>query len=322
MNQFLIPFVAFVAVMLIILLLYGVWVTFFDRLNKAKKNRLQAIHNAVQWGGQSPSSLRTNLQDSELEAWLRSRSKAFIKLENLIQRAHSPISASRLLGLMLALFVAVLVLGLLLKTNPLLLPALALAISSAPVLWLHRKANQRRKALENKLPEALDYISRSLRAGHSLTTAIGAVGKEFPDPIGYEFKIVFDEISFGISFKESIGQLADRVQSNDVNFFVIALMIQHETGGNLTELLDGLAKTIRERFKLRGKIRTLSSEGRISALVLGSMPFLFTAMIAFINPGYISVLWTTPQGHTLLLIGGGLMLTGLVVLNKMVQIKV
>jgi tight adherence protein B len=318
MTIFLISFMAFVAVMLIMQLFYVVWGRFFDRRNKAKKKHLQAIQNTVQPAGQ----ILGNARDSALEAWLRSRFRTFEQLEALVQSAHSPLTALRLMGLMLTLFTVVVVLGLLRHTNPLLLPVLAIAIAGTPLLWLSREANQRHLAFEGKLPEAIDYISRALRAGHSLTSAIGMVGKEFPDPIGHEFKTVFDEIGFGIPFKDAISQLADRVQSNDLNFFVISLMIQHETGGNLTELLDGLTKTMRERFKLRGKIRTLSSEGRASTWILGSMPFVLAVILALINPGYISVLWTTPQGQTLILIGAGLIAVGFFLLNRITQIKV
>ncbi|NTV01975.1 MAG: type II secretion system F family protein [Chlorobiaceae bacterium] len=318
MKTILIPVFAFIAVMLIMLLVYGVWVVFFDRSSKAKKQRLQAIHNAVHRDEQSLGSA----QDSALETWLRSRFRIIGHLENLVDRAHSPLTAGRLMLLMFALFTAVVVLGLLRQANPLLLFVLAVALASTPFLWLSRQADQRRQAFEDKLPETLDYISRAMHAGHSLTSAIGMVGKEFPDPIGHEFKTVFDEIGFGIPFKDAISQLADRVQSNDLNFFVISLMIQHETGGNLTELLDGLSRTIRERFKLRGKIRTLSSEGRASAWVLGSMPFMLAGILMLINPGYISLLWTTPKGQTLILTGGVLMAFGFFLLNRIIQIKV
>jgi len=336
MTTFLIFFFAFVLLMLIILLLYAVWVRFFEPRSQAKKQRLQAIHNAVHRGGQSPDSAQTTLQKSALDTWLRSRSRTFEQLENLLKRAHSPLTAERLMGLMLALFMVVVVLGLLRQMNPLILLVLAVAIASTPVLWLSRQSNQRRQAFGDKLPETLDYISRAMRAGHSLTAAIGMVGKEFPDPIGHEFKTVFDEISFGIpfkdtighladrvqSYKDTIGHLADRVQSYDLNFFVISLKIQHETGGNLTELLDGLARTLRERVKLRGKIRTLAAEGRASAWVLGSMPFLLAGLLTLVNPGYMSLLWTTSQGQTVILIGGGLMAFGFFVLNNIVNIKV
>jgi len=318
MTTFFISFVAFTAVMLIILLAYGVWIHFFDSRNQNKKKRLQAIYNAVYLGGQSLSSA----QESALKTWLRSRSRTFEQLENLVQRAHSPLTVERLMGLMLALFTVVVVWGLLRQINSLLLLVLAVAISSMPLLWLSRQSNQRRKAFVNKLPEALDYISRAMRAGHGLVSAIGMVSEEFPDPIGQEFKTVFDEISFGIPFKEAIGQLRNRVQSYNLNFFVISITIQHETGGNLTEVLDGLATTMRERVKLSGKIRTLSSEGRASAWILGSMPFVLAGMLTFISPGYMSVLWTTPQGQNLILIGGGLMAVGFFLLNRIIQIKV
>jgi len=318
MTTFLIPFFAFLAVMLIMLLLYWVWFHFFDPRNKAKKQRLQSIQNAVHSGGQSLSSE----QESALETWLRSRSKTFKQLENLVRRAHSSLSAGRLLGIMLALFTLVLVWGLLRQTNALLLLLLAVAISYTPVLWLSRKANKRSQTFGDKLPETLDYISRAMRAGHGLTSALGMVSKEFPDPIGHEFKKVFDEISFGIPFKDAISQLGDRVQNTDLNFFVISVLIQHETGGNLTEVLDELARTVRERVKLRGKIRTLSSEGRSSAWILGSMPFAFAGIITLINPHYMTPLWTTPQGHNLILIGAGLMAVGSFLLNRISQIKV
>ncbi|NTU49618.1 MAG: type II secretion system F family protein [Desulfobulbaceae bacterium] len=318
MMNFFIPFFAFLVVMVIMLLGYSMWAFFFDPRNKAKKQRLEVIQNTIHSVEQSISSTT----ESEIESWLSSRSGTFRKLQNLVERAHSPLKAGRFMVIMLILFAVVFVLGLLRQTNPILILALAAAISSTPLLWLSRQSNQRRLAFESKLPEMLDFISRALRAGHSLTSALCEVGKEFTDPIGPELKTVSDEMAFGIPFKDAIGRLADRVQSKDLSFFVTSLVIQHETGGNLAELLDGLAETMRERFKLRGKIRTLSAEGRASAFVLGGMPFAFASILTLINPGYISILWTTPQGQTLLLICGGLMAAGIFVLNSIIQIKV
>ena len=318
MTRFLISFFAFVAVMLIILLLYGLWVLLFDRRNKEKKHRLQTIRSVVQSGTQSLGSA----QGSTLEIWLRSRSAIFVQLETKVKHAHSPLTAVGLIGVMLGLFTLVTVFGIIRHSNPLLMLILAFVIAGTPLLWLTHQSNKRSKAFGEKLPDTLDFITRALRAGHSLTSAIGMVGKEFSGPIGQEFKIVFDEISFSIPFRDAIGHLADRVPSNDLNFFVISLMIQHETGGNLTELLDGLAKTMRERIKLRGKVRTLSSEGRSSAWVLGSMPFVFALIMSLISPGYISLLWNTPQGQNLLLISAGLMLGGILLLKSIIKIKV
>ncbi len=318
MSTFLIPFFAFVAVMLIMLLLYGVWLLFFDKSKHLKKKRLQTIQNTFDSSRQSISSV----QESKLEIWLRSRSKRFARLENRINVAHVSLNAWGFMSIMLALFTVVMVLGLLRQTNPLLLLVLAVAIASTPLKWLSRQANKRRQAFGDKLPETLDYISRAMRAGHSLTSAIGMVGKELGDPIGSEFKIVFDEIAFGIPFKETLVHLGQRVQSFDLNFFIIALMIHHEAGGNLTELLDGLAGTMRERIKLRGKVRTLSSEGRASAWVLGFMPFFMAGILTLVNYPYMSVLWTTSQGQTLIIISSGLMAVGFYSLNSITQIKV
>jgi len=323
MINFLIPFFAFVAVILITLLLYWAWSQFLDPRKKATKQRYQDIRNAVQGVEKSFKSVQKTIRpDSELEIWLRARSSTFERLEHLVQRAHTRLTTGSLIGITIGLFALVLVLGLLRQASPLLLLAFAVGIASLPVLWLYRQANKRRRAFEDKLPEALDYISRALRAGQSLTVALGMVGKEFPDPIGYEFKIVSDEMALGISFKNAITQLAERVGSSDLTFFVIAILIQHETGGNLTELFEGLAKTIRERIKLRGKIRTLSAEGRASAWVLSALPFVLASILMLINPRYISVLWTSPEGKNLLLIGVILMGIGFTVVKRIIQIKV
>ncbi|HCD36331.1 MAG TPA: pilus assembly protein TadB [Chlorobium sp.] len=322
MAKYLIPFFAFEAVLLLTVLFFWAWARYLSTDSKTKKQRLRTVHEAVHSIGPNPGGMQTTRNDSALELWLRSRFATYGSLENLVLRAHSPLTTRRLLILMIALFTVVVALGLQNHNNPFLILALAFCIAGSPVLWLLKLADRRRRAFEDKLPEALDHISRALRAGHSLAPAMGMVGQEFGDPIGYEFKIVFDEIGFGIPFKEAIGRLAERVQSNDLNFFVISLTIQHETGGNLTELFDGLARTIRHRIKLRGKIRILSSEGRASGWVLGSMPFVLMAVLSLINPEYIAQLWTTPQGNTMMMIGAGLMSVGFVVLKRIVQIKV
>ncbi|NTW56056.1 MAG: type II secretion system F family protein [Chlorobiaceae bacterium] len=318
MVNFLIPFIAFSAVMVIMLLGYSVWAYFFDPRNKAKKQRLEVIQNTIHSVEQTISSTT----ESEIESWLSSSSGTFRRFKSLVDRAHSPLTAGRFMVIMVTLFGLVVLFGLLRQTNPILLLVFATAIASSPLLWLSRQAKKRSQAFESKLPEMLDFISRALRAGHSLSSALCEVGKEFTDPIGPELKTVSDEMAFGIPFKDALGRLAERVQSNDLSFFVTSLVIQHETGGNLAELLDGLANTMRERFKLRGKIHTLSAEGRTSALVLGSLPFAFASILTLINPDYISILWTTPQGQTLLLIGGGLMAAGIVVIKSIIQIKV
>ena len=191
-----------------------------------------------------------------------------------------------------------------------------------PVMRLIRVANKRSRLFEERLPEALDFMTRALRAGHSITATMGMAGNELADPIGTEFKTVFDQIGFGIPFNDAMAEMARRVNSHDLDFLVIALLIQRETGGNLTELLEGLAKTVRERIKLQGKVRTLSSEGRFSAMLLGSLPFVLGSILSLLNPSYMSALWLSPEGHNILTWGAVLLVIGFFSLSRIVRIKV
>lgn len=200
--------------------------------------------------------------------------------------------------------------------------AVAVVASAVPVVWLARLASKRRVRFEEQLPEALDFMTRALRSGFGLTVALGMVGEELPAPIGPEFKHGFDQISIGLSFDEAMADMAERLQSSDLNFLVIALVIHRQTGGNLTELLTALARTVRERIKLKGKVRVLASEGRLSGLLIGALPFLLAAILSAVNPTYMASLWLTPAGQTLVGVGLGLMAAGGVWMWRIVQIRV
>ena len=204
--------------------------------------------------------------------------------------------------------------------------ALALAAglftAAMPTAYLKHLEKDRRQLFENQLPEALDFMTRALRAGHGLTVALGMVGDELPAPVGSEFKTTFDHINLGMSFDEALGDLAERIQSSDLNFLVIALTIQRKTGGNLAELLSTLSGTVRERIKLKGKIRVLASEGKLSGVMIGALPFVLGLILSFVNPVYMATLWTTPAGQKLVLAGLVMMMLGALWMWKIVQIKV
>ncbi|HHX4174562.1 TPA: type II secretion system F family protein, partial [Burkholderia contaminans] len=165
-------------------------------------------------------------------------------------------------------------------------------------------------------------ISRALRSGHSFTSTLGMVGDEFPDPMGGEFRITFDEVNYGVSLHDALMNLATRVPVQDLRYFVIAVLIQRETGGNLAELLDCISALIRERFKLFDKVRVLSAEGRLSAWILGLLPFGTAAVMALLNREFLSVLWEDPAG--IRMVGGMLvsMLFGLFWIRRIVRIRV
>jgi tight adherence protein B len=184
------------------------------------------------------------------------------------------------------------------------------------------KKNRRMKKFEQQLPNALSLIARALKAGHAFSGGLQMVNQEFEDPIGGEFQKVLSEISFGIGLDEALTNLSERVDCNDLKFFTIAIIIQKETGGNLAEILENIAHLIRERFKFYDRVNTLSAEGRLSAYILIAIPFFFALLLSILNPTFLGILGTDPIGRTLVAIALIMMVIGMFVMKKMVNIKV
>jgi tight adherence protein B len=195
-------------------------------------------------------------------------------------------------------------------------------LASMPWFWVARKRSQRMQLFERQIPEALDLMGRALRAGHAFPTGVKMVGDEMPEPIAKEFRVLYDETNFGMPQNEALLRLADRVPVDDLRYFVIAVMIQRESGGNLAELLDNIAGIVRARLKLLGEVRTLSAEGKLSAWILGLLPFCVAGLINIVNPKFMDVLWTDPIG--LRMVGGALLLMAFGVwwMRKIIQIRI
>lgn len=260
---------------------------------------------------------------SALFEWIEDRLAVFPAIKLLLIRADSNKNPAEFALISLGMALA----GVLFATLALRAGLIGTLVTTAlfavfPWWRLTGKAKKRRLKFEDQLPDALDFISRSLRAGHGLTASMGMAGNELADPVGRELRITFDEINFGIAFKEAMANLMARVNSPDLGFFAVAVVIQRETGGNLTELLANLSNLIRERIKLKGKVRVLASEGRFSGILLGGLPFLLAGLLSVINPDYMGMLWKTPQGHKLVLTGLGMMVVGAFLMHRIVQIKV
>jgi len=200
--------------------------------------------------------------------------------------------------------------------------ALGLILGALPFLYVLRKRSQRMLVLERQLPDAIDLMARALRAGHAFPTALKMVGDEMAEPIGIDFRILFDEVNYGVSLQDALFNLVARVPSADLQYFVVAVLIQRETGGNLAELLDNISSIVRARLKLMGHIRTLSAEGRLSAWILGLLPFCTAALINIVNPGFMKVLFEDPIGPNL--IAGALMVMAFGVwwMRKIIRIRV
>ena len=201
-------------------------------------------------------------------------------------------------------------------------PILAGGLGLLPLAQVLHARSKRLLAIERQLPDALDLMSRALRAGHAFPSAVQMTGDEGPEPIAGEFRITFDEVNYGVPMQDALANLATRVPVTDLRFFVIAVAIQRETGGNLTELLDKLGTLIRARFKLLGTIRVLSSEGRLSAWILSALPFVLMTIINLINPKFMSLLWKDPAGLIACYISLALMVLGIFWMWRIIKIRV
>jgi len=245
------------------------------------------------------------------------------RLAELLARTQSQQTATAFLGMVTVLFLATaLILGVLLNASWQAAIGLALAVASLPWLLHVRKDRRQRRLFEEQFPDALDYLARALKSGQGLSSALALVGQEFADPIGREFKKTVDEINFGLGFAEAMHNMARRVRSGDMDFFVVAIVIQRETGGNLSELLEGLASTVRERIKLAGKVRVISAEGRLSGIVLGALPFLLAGLLTALNPQYMNSLWKSDTGMKLVGFSLVMMALGGLWIWKIVRVRV
>ncbi|WP_296740501.1 type II secretion system F family protein [Mesorhizobium sp.] len=188
-----------------------------------------------------------------------------------------------------------------------------------PLLYLRRARNKRILRFARQLPDALDMIVRSLRAGHPISVAVGLVAREMPDPLGTEFGIVADEVTFGLSMEQAARKLSERVGFEGLHLLSVSLSIQSKTGGNLTEILANLSKVLRERQKLRLKIRALSAEGRFSAWVISLFPIVMFGILALVAPSYYGAVWGNPLIFPVFTIFGVWALLGDFIMYRMVN---
>jgi tight adherence protein B len=191
-----------------------------------------------------------------------------------------------------------------------------------PYKALVRKRKRRLQKFEKQLPEALDLLARGLRAGHTFPAGMQQVGQEMPDPLGTEFFKTFSEFSHGLDLNSALLGLCERIELRDLSFFTTAVLIQRETGGNLTEILEKISLLIRERFKLRNQVSALTAEGRMSGIILILLPPVLAVILMLINPAYESQLFRHPLGQAMCVAASGFQLLGMLLIYKIVNIKV
>lgn len=244
------------------------------------------------------------------------------KLQRLLDQADVDWSATstlfNLVGIALAALFGLLVLGF----GVILATACGGAIVLLPLLYLSFRRNRRMAKLNNQLPDVFEMMSQALRAGHSLAGAIQLIYEQMPAPIGTEFAQVYHEQNLGVKIEDALQSMATRVDSLDVRFFVTAVLIQRQTGGDLAEVLDNISSVIRERIELAGLVRGLTAEGRLSGWVLFALPALVFVAAMGLNPKYASVLLEDERGKIMLMIAGGMQLMGIAMIRWIVNIKV
>jgi tight adherence protein B len=312
--------VTFLAVVLALEGGYNLWAS--GRSPEAR--RISARLEALEGEMSTATSIERSLAPTRML-----RLNALLASTGLGQRMHRFISASaiavspaELLLMSLALGALGLVLPGLFGKPPIFGAALGLVLAVLPWWRVAGRRNKRIELIERQFPEALDLMGRAMRAGHSFPSAVKMVADEMAEPLGHDFRILFDEMNYGVPANEALVHLAERVPVSDVSYFVVAVMIQRESGGNLAELLDKISVIVRDRLKLLGEVRTLSAEGRLSAIILTALPFGVGLVVNLLNPEFMAVLWHDPLGLRMVGVAVFMMVLGILWMRSIIRIRV
>jgi tight adherence protein B len=314
--------VGFLAVVLLIEGGYLLWNSYRGTEALRIQHRLQALSAGGYLSAESEFVKERLLGKSPAVERLLLRIPRVHQLDRLLLQSGLRLTVSNFLGISAGAAFAGLVLWLFLPLPVWIAPLCVGGAAAVPSIYVLRKRRIRLHAIEQQLPDALELMSRALRAGYAFPSAVHMAGTEVPEPIAREFRIAFDEINYGVPMQDALMNLAARVPVTDLRFFVIAVSIQRETGGNLAELLDKLASLIRARFKLLGTVRVLATEGRVSAWILSILPLVLVAVLNLINPKFMSVLWTDPAGIITIWLGLSFMVVGIIWMWRIVKIRV
>jgi len=243
-------------------------------------------------------------------------------LEKLLERAGLSVTVGQLV-LASALLAAVAAFLALRLTSmwPVAVGAAA-AAAAMPVLAVRWLANRRIRKFEEQFPEAIDLIARGLRAGHALTTALGMVADEAPEPVRSEFRLLYDRQNFGMPLPDALKSFAERVTLLDARFFATSVLTQRESGGNLGEVLDNLSALIRERFRLKRHVRAVSAHGRMTGWVLGLLPPALAVIISVVSPGYMKPLFTDPIGKIVVVIALTMQAVGVLIMRRIIDVEI
>jgi tight adherence protein B len=245
------------------------------------------------------------------------------KIGTLLDQAGLNWTPARLVNMGIMAFGATLAVGWFFLPIPKWAALLVAVVAGVvPFLFVIRKRKARLKKFEEIFPDTLEFVSRSMRAGHAFSVSLEMIHREFPEPVSGEFRRTFEEHNLGLPIEVALQKLSKRVPSLDVQFFVSAVLLQKRTGGNLAEILDKLAYVIRERFKLRGRIRSVSAHGKMTATALSLIPIAVAVLMFYTNPDYVKFFFTDDVGNIMLGSAVALQLIGYLVMQQIVKIEV
>jgi len=316
------PITVFALVLLLVV--GGYFLLLAGRSEKAEvKRRISLLELRNVRDSDVPEYLKNEvLSEVPLVNRLLSRVNIAAKIDRRLRQADMKIPVGTFLLLSLVLFSVGIVAGRLLHWPTILSVVVGIVLLAVPNLIVDIKRRRRLKRFMNHFPEALEMFARSLRAGHSFTGAIQLVAQEMPDPIGPEFSKVFEEQNLGIPLRQALIGMTDRVDILDVKFFVTAILIQRETGGNLAEIIDKIAYVIRERFRVQGQLKIFTAQARISGTILALLPISLAVLLSTINPEYMKPLWFEKTGKIMIVVAVIMQILGIIAIRKIIRIKI
>jgi tight adherence protein B len=296
-------------------------------LETQRKKQVEGMLNVVAGNpveGSESVILEQSKGDDPLETFFR-KTGEFERLRKFIQQAGLTWSVSRLLTTILIGATVGALLGWFLR--PLGFVALSillgtLAVGSVPYMYVATKRRKRLAEIESQLPEALDFLARSMRAGHAFSISLEMLGQESPDPLGQEFRVLFNEQNLGAPIDVAMQNFCDRIPLLDIRMFTSSVLLQRQTGGNLSEILLRLAYIIRERFKLKGQVKAASAHGRMTAMILSILPLFMMLALPIVAPGYLSGMANDSDGKWMIAGAVVAQLLGYYIMRRIVDIKV
>jgi len=316
--------VIFLVLFALVLVVISLGYQFLERQRKKQVEGLLTVVSGPEGAVVDTTILRDRIQENPIESLL-SQARVGMTIQSYIQQAGLNWTVARFFVATITGGVIGLVLGWFLRPLGFLSLSMllgAVALGGLPYMYLRVKRSSRMDEVESQLPEALDFLARSMRAGHAFSISLEMIGEELPNPLGLEFRTLFNELNLGAPVETALANFAQRVPLLDVRMFISAVMLQKQTGGNLSEILMRLSYVIRERFRLKGQVKAASAHGRLTAAVLTLLPLILILALLFIAPGYLQGMANDPDGKWMILGAMAAQVMGYIVMRRITNIKV